>query len=112
MKRSTALLLLMALFITVTLASGCEESQQFSDKRAMLVGHENIQLKEQVRQKDKEIAQLKADIASIQKESQKALEQSSRAATDIMGMFSELTQKANTLEIENKKLKAELEKLK
>jgi hypothetical protein len=112
MNRSTALLLLIALFVTVTLASGCEENQQFSDKRAMLVGHENIQLKKQIKQKDKEIAQLKAEVAKVKEESEKAIEQSSKAATDIMGIMSETMQKAAQLEMENAKFKAELEKLK
>ena len=111
MNRSTTLLLLMALFVTVTLSSGCQEDQQFSDKRAMLVGHENIQLKNTIKQKDKEIAQLKADIENLKAESEKALEQSRKAAADIMGMFSESAQKAAQLEMENAKLKAELEKL-
>ena len=116
MKNNTILSLLSALFLlTMIFAAGCEESNKFSDKRAMLVGSENLQLKDQIKQKDKDIKalnkqieDLKGDIVKCEENTKASVKQATKAVVDIMGIFAETTRKAATLEAENAQLKEQL----
>ncbi|HEG43968.1 MAG TPA: hypothetical protein ENH94_07970 [Phycisphaerales bacterium] len=120
MKNNTILSLLSAVFLlTVIFTAGCEEANKFSDKRAMLVGNENLQLKDQIKQKDseikalnKQIEDLKDDIVKGKEKARASVEQVTKAVTDIMGIFAETTKKAAKLETENAQLKKQLEQLK
>ncbi len=116
MKNNTILSLLSALFLlTMIFAAGCEESNKFSDKRAMLVGSENLQLKDQIKQKDKDIKalnkqieDLKGDIVKCEENTKASVKQATKAVVDIMGIFGETTKKAAMLEAENAQLKEQL----
>ena len=120
MKKNTILFLFSVVFVlTAIFASGCEESNKFSDKRAMLVGSENLQLKEQLKQKDREIKalnkkieDLKGDIVKCQEKGKADVKQAIKAVADIMGIFAETTRKATMLEAENAQLKEQIEQLK
>lgn len=120
MKKNTILFLLTAVFmLTVIFTAGCEESNKFSDRRAMLVGNENMQLKKQLKQKDSEIEALngrieglKGDIVKCQENTKASVKQATKAVVDIMGIFAETTRKAAALEAENAQLKIQIEQLK
>lgn len=120
MKNNTTLFLLTTVFmLTVVFTAGCEEETKFSDKRAMLVGSENLQLKDQIKQKDAEIKalnvqieELKGDIIKAQEKGKADVKQAMKAVVDIMGIFRDTTLKAATLETENAQLKMQLEQLK
>ena len=120
MKNNTILSLLSAVFLlTVIFTAGCEESNKFSDKHAMLVGNENLQLKKQLKQKDaeikalnKQIKDLKGDIVKCEENTKASVKQVTKAVTDIMGIFAETTRKAAMLEAENAQLKEQIKQLK
>ena len=116
MKNNTILSLLTAVFLlTVIFTAGCQESNKFSDKRAMLVGNENLQLKKQLKQKDSEIKALngrieglKGDIVKCEEKGKADVKQATKAVVDIMGIFAETTRKAAMLEAENAQLKKQI----
>ena len=120
MKKNAILFLLSAVFVlTVILFAGCEESNKFSDKRARLVGNENLQLKKQLAQKDAEIKGLNARIEELEDEVIKCEENTkasvkrvTKSVTSIMGTFGETSRKVDTLEVENAQLKEQIEQLK
>lgn len=120
MKNNTMFSLLLAVFmLTVVFTAGCEEETKFSDKRAMLVGSENLQLKDQIKQKDaeikvlnKRIEELKGDIIRAQEKGKADVKQTMKAVVDIMGIFRDTTQKAMRLEAENAQLKMQIEQMK
>ena len=70
MKRQITLFLLAAVFCL--LSAGCQEStsKSTSDRRAQLVGNENIQLKKQLQAKDQEIQRLKNQIQTMEQQAQ------------------------------------------
>lgn len=62
-NRSGLWILLIAFCL---LAAGCGSSEPQSSRRAQLVGNENIQLKKQIQDKDKEIMRLQNEIQKME----------------------------------------------
>ncbi len=120
MKKNTILFLLPVIFLaTLIFFAGCQESNKLSDKRARLVGNENLQLKKQLTKKDDEIKalnvrieKLEAEIVKCEKNTETSVQRVTKSVGDLMGVFSETTQKAATLEAENAHLKEQIEQLK
>ncbi|MBN2137130.1 MAG: hypothetical protein JW720_04940 [Sedimentisphaerales bacterium] len=59
MKRLLYVVLVAAFAVALVSAAGCQESQTPGDKKARLIAAENMELKKQIAQKDKEIEGLK-----------------------------------------------------
>ena len=96
----------------VLLLTGCQESESGQIQRARLVGRENLQLKKQIEAKDAEIAQLKKDLQDLQAAKDQASQQAGNTNFRVMQIVAETEKQKEQLQIENKALKAELEKLK
>jgi hypothetical protein len=65
-----SVLFLVALILSI-LISGCEESNLTSQRRARLVGDENLKLKKQLKLCNKETQELKKVLTEYEKEEQK-----------------------------------------
>lgn len=97
---------ILALFI---ISTGCQEQQSsMTDKKAMLVGNQNLQLKKQLQQKDVEIQRQKDLVIECQDEmltQQKQHEQSADGMLKIMQLLVESEAKVQQLEAELATLK-------
>ena len=85
---------LCILFAAVCLLSaGCQESasNSSSDRRAQLVGHENIQLKKQLEAKDQEIQRLKDEIKKMEEQAQQESDTQGETYTKLMEIVADLT---------------------
>ncbi len=105
--------ILMSLLVCISiLLTGCQESDSNLVQRARFVGNENLKLKNQLKEKDLEIAQLKKDIQNLEAENVRAAQAAGDANIKILRTLAETEQGNQALLQENEKLKEELEKLK
>ena len=108
--RQTTMLTVMLMMATVLLA-GCQESETDMIKRARLVGSENIQLKKQLAEKDKEIQGLKDEIARLEKERAKDRDEFGNTTIQTLQMMADTMAKNEALTAEIKTLKEQLRQL-
>ncbi|MHC4790041.1 MAG: hypothetical protein ACYS8Y_01165 [Planctomycetota bacterium] len=102
----------------VTMIGGCEEEKDASSletniKRSRLVAIENVQLKKELEQRDKEIEKQKELVEKCQQEKKvlkKQLDGDIQEQLD--GMLTDVMDKNAELHEENEKLKVEIEQLK
>lgn len=73
------------------LLSGCGGSSARSDRRAQLVGHENLQLKKQLREKEKEIEHLKNQIKEMEQKAQEESAQQGQTYTKLLEIVADLS---------------------
>lgn len=103
----TALLVSMLFVIAV---SGCQEDNSpASDRRANLIGSENLRL--QLKDKDAKIASLQSELDKCTKENATLKAQAHKSAEGFMQMFMAANQKTIALEKENATLKAKIKEL-
>lgn len=110
MRQITVLTVMIAM--AAILLAGCQESESNMIRKARLVGSENIQLKKQLAEKDKEIQGLKDEIARLEKEKAREHEEFGNTTIKTLQIMAETQAQYDILAAENKKLKEELEKLK
>ena len=96
----------------ILLLTGCQESDASQIRRARVIGTENLQLKQDLKEKDQQIEKLTAQIEALEVEKAKVIEQSGETSIKTMRMLLESEKRAEAIVIENRKLEAELEKLK
>ena len=105
----------IVLFVSVLgilLLVGCQESDSSQIRRARLVATENMQLKQDLEERDQQIEELKAQIEALEAENAKVIEQSGEISIKTLRMLLESEKRAEAIVIENRKLEEELEKLK
>lgn len=115
MKKTAFSLLLTALALcigTVSL-SGCEEeaADTATMRRARLVADENIQLKKQLADKDKEIERHKQLLEECKQEMAKAQEDAGNTMLQMLQRLAETSKDVETLTEENTRLKEKLAEL-
>ena len=110
MRQITTILFVSVL--GVLLLAGCQESDASDIRRARVIGNENLQLKQDLEEKDERIAELTAQIEALEVEKAKVIEQSGETSIKTLRMLLESEKRAEAIVIENRKLEAELEKLK
>jgi len=98
--------------LSVLLLTGCQESDAHQIRKARVIGNENLQLKKQLEEKDQQIEELTAQIEALEVEKAKVIEQSGETSIKTLRMLLESEKRAEAIVIENRKLEAELEKLK
>ena len=96
----------------ILLLAGCQESESSQIRKARLVGNENLQLKQDLEEKDKQIEELTTQIEALEVKNAKVIEQSGEASIKTLRMLLESEKRAEAIVIENRKLEKELEKLK
>ena len=109
--RQTAIVLFVSV-LGILLLAGCQESDANQIRRARVVGNENLQLKQDMKEKDQQIEDLKKEIEKIETESADAVERAGEMSIKSMRLLLESEKRAEGLLIENRKLEEELEKLK
>ncbi len=83
--------IILALFIVAT---GCQEQQSpTTDKRARLVANQNLQLKKQLQEKDREIQRQKDLVTECQATMEAQQQQHERAAIGMVGIMKSLMEK-------------------
>ncbi len=105
----------VGLFFCVTLlASGCAEPQADDAliRRARLVADENIELRKQLEQKDRRIAQLEQELQDAHEEMLRITEQTGRNTRRLLEITAEAERRAEQLREENERLKERLDQLK
>ena len=105
-------ILLFVSVLGILLLAGCQESDSSQIRRARLIATENMQLKQNLEEKDQQIEELKAQIEALEVENAKVIEQSGEASIKTLRMLLESEKRAEAIVIENRKLEEELEKLK
>ena len=114
MKKSTQTALILAVsIVAIMLTTGCAEQNLSSTKKTRLIASDNIQLKKQLQQCNKEIEKQKKLLdeclqakKSLQQDSQKDIENL------VANIFEGVAKENTNLRDENEKLKAQIEKLK
>ena len=96
----------------VLLLTGCQESESNQIRKARLVGAENLQLKQDIEEKNQQIEELTAQIETLEVEKAKVIEKSGETSIKTLRMLLESEKRAEAIVIENRKLQEELEKLK
>jgi septal ring factor EnvC (AmiA/AmiB activator) len=104
---ATVIVLLICLF----LFNGCQESESEIVKKAKLVGNENIQLKKQLTEKDKEIMSLKDEITQLESDIAKMNQEFGESTLKILQMVADSKKSNETLVKENEELKEQLKQL-
>ena len=110
MKQLTIVLFISAL--ATLLLTGCQESDSSQIRRARLIATENMQLKQDLEDRDQQIEELKAQIEALELENANVIEQSGEASIKTLRMLLESEKRAEAIVIENRRLEEELEKLK
>ena len=110
MRQLTTILFISAL--ATLLLTGCQESDSSQIRRARLIATENMQLKQDLEERNRQIEELKAQIEALELENAKVIEQSGEASIKTLRMLLESEKRAEAIVIENRKLKEEIEKLK
>lgn len=102
-----AIVVLICLILTA-----CQESESTQLKRARLISNENLNLKKQLAEKDKQIEALKKEIEKINTQTEQERQQSAEGQITIVQMFTESEKRNEELTAENERLKAEIKDLK
>ncbi|OQY04035.1 MAG: hypothetical protein B6I25_07465 [Planctomycetales bacterium 4572_13] len=110
MRQITTILFVSVL--GVLLLAGCQESDASDIRRARVIGNENLQLKQDLEEKDQQIDKLTAQIEMLEAKNAEVIEQSGETSIKTLRMLLESEKRAEAIVIENRKLEKELEKLK
>ena len=96
----------------VSTLSGCQESESNQIRRARLVANENMKLKKQLAEKDRQIEELNKQIEKIEAERAKDHDEFGEATIKTLQMVADSETENQALREEVEKLKEELKKLK
>ena len=105
-------IVLFVSLLGVLLLAGCQESESTQIRRARVVANENLQLKQDLKEKDQQIEELKKQIEEIEAKNAKEHEKFGNTTIKTLQMLSQTENRNQALTLENEKLKEELEKLK
>ena len=114
MKKSTQTALISAVaIVAIMLIAGCAEQDLSSTKKTRLIASDNIQLKKQLQQCNKEIEKQKKLLDECL-QAKKVLQQDSQKDIGnlVANIFEGVAKENTNLRDENEKLKAQIEKLK
>ncbi|MHC4836069.1 MAG: hypothetical protein ACYTCN_09105 [Planctomycetota bacterium] len=103
---------LFILLLSVPLLTGCQESQAGQIRRARVIADENLELKQELKQKNKQIQDLNKQIEEIEAKNAEEHKKFGETTLKTLKILAESENKNKALTAENKKLKEELEKLK
>ena len=104
--------LAVGLVLAIMLITGCEEQSVSSSRMSKLIAAENIELKEDINQRDATIEQQKKQLEKCLQEKKIMTTQLKANSEDLMGKVFENFGRDNAkLRAENRELKAQIEKL-
>ena len=114
MRKSTKSAFVVAVGIIVVMSlAGCQEQNLQSAKKSRFIAEKNIQLKKQLKQRDKEIERQKQLLAKRQQEKKNLEGVSKEGVENLIGtVFKGFSEENMRLQRENEELKAQVENLK
>ena len=108
-----AIVLAVGVVFVIMLIAGCEEQSVSSSRMSKLIAAENIELKEEIKQRDAAIEEQKKQLEKCQQDNKIMATRLKANNEELMGQVFENFGKDNLrLRKENTKLKAQIEKLK
>ncbi len=108
-----AVVLAIGVIFVILLIAGCEEQSVPSSRVSKLVAAENIELKEEINQRDAVIERQKKQLEKCQQERETLAKQLQANTEELMGhLFENFGKDNQRLRKENTELKAQIEKLK
>jgi len=114
MKTIVPSALFWAVLTVSILISGCEESNLTSQRRARLVGDENLKLKKQLKSCNQETQELKEVLTAYEKEEQREYDAQKKAGDltfKLMDNVADSAEKIEKLTDENLQLKTRIQEL-
>ena len=96
----------------ILLLTGCQESEASQIRRARVIASENMQLKQDLEEKDKQIEELKKQIEDMNIENAETHEEFGKMTTATLQILVDTETLNQALKLENERLKKEIEKLK
>lgn len=111
MKAKVTAVLLLSLFSVVIFAAGCEENSTSNNKRARLVGNQNLELRKQL---DAEIKKHQEALAECEARVEKQIQANQQLGDSTLNMlqgFAEKDKKIEELTLENQQLKEKIKEL-
>ncbi len=111
MKAKVTTVLLLSIFVIIILTSGCEENSTSNNKRARLVGNQNLELRKQLAA---EIKKHQADCADCEARVEKQIlanQQLGDSTLKILKDFADRSKKNDELTLENQQLKEKIREL-
>ena len=102
-------LVFFTIILAILISAECQEQQTpTTDRRAKLVGNQNLQLKKQLKQKDVEIQRQKNLVIKCQQEMEAQQETYNQSAEGMIGIMKTLVERETQIQM----LKAEIATLK
>lgn len=102
----------LTILLAITLAGGCREGNSSdSQRKARLVSSKNLELKNKLKEKDREIEELKALRDECEKKRLKMQEQADQSATGFMEILADYAKQFETVKQENAALQEKIKQL-
>ncbi len=111
MKAKVAKVLLLSFFVIIILTSGCQENSTPNNKRARLVGNQNLQLRKQLAAETKKHQAALDDCEARVQEQILANQQLGDSTLNTFKNLADISKKNDELTLENQQLKEKIREL-
>ena len=111
MKAKVTTVLLLSIFAIIILTSGCEENSAGNNKKARLVGNQNLQLRKQLAAEIKKHQAALADCEARVEKQILANQQLGDNTLKVLKDFADRSKKNDELTLENQQLKEKIREL-
>jgi len=111
MKAKVTTVLLLSIFAIIILTSGCQENSTGNNKKARLVGNQNLELRKQLAAEIKKHQAALADCDARVEKQILANQQLGDSTLNILKDFANISKKNDELTLENQQLKEKIKQL-
>ena len=111
MKAKVTTVLLLSIFAIIILTSACEENSTGNNKKARLVGNQNLELRKQLAAEIEKHQAALADCEARVEEQTLANQQLGDSTLNILKEFADISKKNDELTLENQQLKEKIRQL-
>lgn len=111
MKAKVTTVLLLSIFAIIILTSGCQENSTGNNKKARLVGNQNLELRKQLAAEIKKHQAALADCEARVEKQLLANQQLGDSTLNILKNFADISKKNDELTLENQQLKEKIREL-
>jgi len=111
MKAKVTTVLLLSIFAIIILTSGCQENSTGNNKKARLVGNQNLELRKQLAAEIKKHQAALADCEARVEKQILANRRSGDSTLKLLKNFADISKKNDDLTLENQQLKEKIRKL-
>lgn len=111
MKAKVTTVLLLSIFVIIVLTSACQENSTGNNKRARLVGNQNLELRKQLAAEIKKHQAALADCEARLEKQLLANQQLGDSTLKILKNFADTSKKNDELTLENQQLKEKIKEL-